>query len=311
MKFPKLKGKFVLAPMAGYTDSAFRQLCKDKGAVYVTTEMVSAEAIIRENKKTKDLVYFEEKERPIAIQIFGNNVKNLYNAAKKYQEIFDVIDINLGCPTPKIVKQGSGSSILAKPKMIKKIFSKLSRLDIPITAKIRSGIDENNINAVKISKLLELSGCSAITLHARTVKQGYKGKADWNIIKRIRESVKIPIIGNGDINSPESALKMLNDTNCDYVMIGRAAIGNPFIFKQCNDYFSLGKYNKIKLSEKILELIKYINLAKKYNYPLSRLKIQAQNFVKGIEGNSKIKAELNKVKTVNDIMQILKSIREN
>lgn len=308
MKFPTLKGKFVLAPMAGYTDSAFRQLCKDNGAAYVITEMVSAEAIARKNRKTNELLFFDEKERPIAIQLFGNNADNLFNAARKFQEKFDVIDINLGCPAPKIVNQGSGSDILAKPELIEKIFSKLSRLNIPVTAKIRSGINEKKINAIQIAKLLAKNGCTAITIHARTVKQGYSGKADWNIIKSVKEAVNIPVIGNGDASNPESAVKMLKETNCDYVMIGRAAIGNPFIFKQCNDYFKGCKYDKIKSDDKISAYFKYLNLAKKYNYPLPRLKIQAQNFVKGIEGNAKIKAELNKAKTVNDILQILKII---
>jgi nifR3 family TIM-barrel protein len=305
-KFPRLSGKLILAPMHGVTNLAFRLLCKKYEAALVSTELLSANAIAKNNKSTLNLALTDKKEKPVAIQLFSQNTENIIKAAKILQKDFDVIDFNLGCPSLKILEQGSGAALLKRKNKIAEIIKKTSSsINVPFTVKIRSGF-KNDINAVEIAKICEKNGASAITVHARTVEQGYSGKADWNIIKQVKEAVKIPIIGNGDVINGESAKRMLEETGCDYVMIGRAAIGNPSIFKQIEEYLKTGKIIRQTKEEKIKDFFEYTKLSKKYKiFSVKDAKLKAQEFTKGIPGSKKIRREMNRIKTWEEIEKLI------
>jgi tRNA-dihydrouridine synthase B len=307
-QFPKLQGKIILAPMHKITNLPFRILCKEYGASLVSTELLSAEAIAKNNNLILKIAKTCKEEKPICAQIFSNNIENMIVAAKVLEKDFEIIDINLGCPSNKIVKQGFGGALLKDKNKIYEIVSKISNtVTKPITVKIRSGFDENSINSIEIAKICETAGASAITIHARTVKQGYSGKADWNIIKQIKNIVKIPVIGNGDIFTPQDAEKMLKQTKCDYVMIGRATIGNPFIFKQTNHYLKTGKIINQTKNEKVMDYFEYLKLCKKCKIlELNDIKLKALDFSKGISGSSRLRKELNSVKNIEDIREKIK-----
>ena len=309
-EFPKLSGKIILAPMHDITNIAFRLMCKKYGAALVSTELLSANAIARENNAVMNLAQTCKEERPIACQIFSNNTENMIKSAKILEKKFDIIDINFGCPSDKILKQGSGGALLKRKNKIGEIVRQISdSIKIPLSVKIRSGFDERSINAVEIAKICEENGANVITIHGRTVKQGYSGKADWNIIKKIKESVKIPVIGNGDIVDGKSAKKMFEETNCDYVMIGRGAIGNPFIFKEINEYLKTGKIIKQTKEEKIKDYFEYIKLAQDFNiFSVKDAKLRAQEFTKGLVGSSKLRQRLNRIKTWEEIEKSMQEL---
>jgi len=304
--FPILKSKIVLAPMHNVTNIAFRIMCKKYGAGLVSTELLSANAVSRKNKAVMKLAQTEKKEKPVAVQLFGQNTENLIKAAKIFEKNFDVIDINLGCPSKRILAQGSGGALLKRKNKIAEIVKEVSSaVKKPISVKIRQGFDKNQ--AVEIAKLCEKNGANAIIVHARTVEQGYSGKAKWEIIKEVKENVKIPVIGNGDVWSGEDAKKMLKQTNCDYVMIGRAAIGNPFIFKQINEFLKTSKEISQTKEEKIKDYFEYIKLAKKYNcFSLKDAKWKAQEFTKGLPRSTKLRRKLNNIKNWEEIEKLIK-----
>lgn len=308
--FPKLKGRLVLAPMHNITNLAFRLMCKKYGACLVSTELLSANAIARKNKAIMELAKTDKSEKPVVTQIFSQNIENIIKSGKILEKNFDVIDFNLGCPSKKIMAQGSGSALLKRKNKIYEIVSELVKaVKIPVTVKIRSGF-ENKINAVEIAKICEKAGASAIIVHARTVEQGYSGKADWNIIRSVKQSVKIPVIGNGDVVDGESAKQMLEETGCDYIMIGRAVIGNPFIFKQINEYLETGNKIEQTKNEKIKDFFDYIDLAKKYEiFSIKDAKLKAQEFTKGLPGSSNLRRELNKVKTWEEVEGLIKNLK--
>ena len=249
------KNSLYLAPMAGITDTVFRTLCKKMGANYVYTEFVSANGIIRENKKTLDMMEFTEFERPIGIQIFGETVEVLSKSAKIIRDRFspDIIDINFGCPVPKVTTKGAGSAAMKNLDVMIKMASSVVKAakDIPVTVKMRAGWCNDQIISTQAGKFLEEAGIQAITLHPRTSKQRFTGKADWSLIKELKQNVSIPVIGNGDVVTPEKYVEMINETKCDGVMIARAALGNPWIFKQINDLLEEGKYSEATVSEKV------------------------------------------------------------
>jgi len=303
--FPKLKTKLILAPMHEVTNIAFRLLCKKYGASLTSTELLSANALAREDNLNLKLAITNNLEKPITSQIFGQNTENLVKAAKILERQFDIIDINFGCPSKKILNQGAGAALLKRKNKIKEIIEQVSKnIKKPLTVKIRSN------NAVEIAKICEKAGASAIIIHARTVSQGYSGKADWNVIKVVKENVKIPVIGNGDVVDGKSAKKMLDETNCDYIMIGRAAIGNPFIFKQINEYLENGKLIFQTKKEKIKDYFYYIELAKKYNiFSVSDAKIKAMDFTKGIKGSRELRGKLNLVKSWEEIEKLIKKYK--
>ena len=244
----EIKNKVVLAPMAGISNHAYRSIIKEMGAGLIYAEMVSDKAIMYDNKKTIDMLYMEDEERPIAQQIFGSDVESFVIAAKKVEEVMhpDIIDINMGCPVPKVAaRTQAGSALLKDPDKVEEIVKAVvNAVKVPVTVKIRSGWDSNSINAVEIAKRIEKAKASAITVHPRTRAQGYTGKADWNIIKEVKENVSIPVIGNGDIKSCFDAKRMLDETKCDAVMIGRATLGNPWIIKECVEYLEDGTLPK-------------------------------------------------------------------
>jgi nifR3 family TIM-barrel protein len=304
MEFPKLNSKLILAPMHNVTNIAFRILCKRYGASLTSTELLSANALAREDNLNLKLAITNKSENPVCAQIFGQDTKNLVKAAKILEKNFEVIDINFGCPSKKILSQGAGAALLKRRNKIKEIVEQVSKnIKKPLTVKIR------NERAIEIAKICEKAGASAIIIHARSIKQGYSGRADWKVIKAIKENVKIPVIGNGDIVDGVSAKKMLDETKCDYVMIGRAAIGNPFIFKQINEYLKTGKEIKQTKKEKIKDYFGYIKLAKKYKISsLSDAKLKAQEFTKGIKGSKELRRKLNSVNSWEKIERLIRNL---
>ncbi|MFT4311895.1 MAG: tRNA dihydrouridine synthase DusB [Candidatus Woesearchaeota archaeon] len=304
--FPKLNSPALLSPMAGITDVAFRTLAKRYGAGMTYTEFVSSTGLVRQSKSAQRMIVRDSSEKPVAVQLFGSNVTDITQAAKMLEEQFDIIDVNCGCPAWKVIKTGAGSQMLKNPQLIYEFISQLvACTKTPVTVKIRIGVDDHSINALEVATLVQKAGASAIAIHGRTQKQGYSGQANWDIIKQVKEHVDIPVIGNGDVFTPESFKKRLDQSGVDAIMIARGAIGNPYIFKQINDYLQTGTYDTKHPVEQFFE---YLELAKKYQILFSSIKNQAMHFTKGIEGGAKIREELSLAKTIQDIERILRPI---
>lgn len=309
----KIKNRIVLAPMAGISNTSYRKIIKDMGAGLIYAEMVSDKALMYGDKKTKAMLLMSEEERPIVQQIFGSDVDSFVIAAKKvYEEMHpDIIDINMGCPVPKVaVKAQAGSALLKNPDKIFEIVSAVvNSVPIPVTVKMRSGWDENSINAVEVAKVCEKAGAKAVAVHARTRSQGYSGKADWNIIKKVKEAVSIPVIGNGDVLSCYDAKRMLLETGCDAVMIGRGVLGNPWLIRDCVDYLEKGIDPKeVSASEK-LEMLKrhYEMLVEDKGEKLAMLEIRSHAiwYLKGMKGGAKVKNEICLAKSSSEIIRII------
>lgn len=310
----EIKNNIVLAPMAGVSDPAYMKIVEEMGVGLVYTELLSSEAIVRNNKKTFDMLKGLEKINiPVSVQIFGSDPSNMAKAAQVLVEKYNVkiIDINMGCPVPKVaVKSEAGSSLLKNPKKVQDIVLKVCKaVSVPVTVKIRSGWDIENINAVEIAKICEKAGASAIAIHARTRSQGYTGQADWNIIKAVKESVNIPVIGNGDVKSIQDYLKMINETGCDAVMIGRAALGNPWIFKEIIYYVENGVFLEKPHFDEKLNMIKkhYELLLKNKGEKLAILEIRSHVlwYLKGLPNSALIKNKICMSKSSEDIFNIL------
>ena len=316
----KINNKIVLAPMAGICNSAYRTIIKEMGCGLIYAEMVSDKAITYGNSKTIDLLYMTDFERPISQQIFGSDVESFVTAAKYIYENMhpDIIDINMGCPVPKVaLKSQAGSALLKNPLKVKEIVSAVVNcVPIPVTVKIRSGWDFNSINAVEIAKIIEEAGASAITVHPRTRSQGYSGSADWSIIKQVKESVSIPVIGNGDVNSCYDAKKMLDETGCDAVMIGRACIGNPWIIKECVDYLEYGIIPRpISLNDRVNMIKKHISYLLKIKpekVVVLEMRMHISKYFKGVNGSSQLKININKASGIDEINCLLDNfLKEN
>lgn len=253
-----IENNLILAPMAGVTDFPFRKICREMGCGLLYTEMVSAKAILYKNKNTEPLLETDETEHPIAVQIFGSDPEIMGDMAKKLEEehSFDIIDVNMGCPVPKIVNNHEGSALMKEPKLVEQILKNIvSKVNKPVTIKIRKGFDENHINAAEIAKIAEACGVSAVAVHGRTREQYYSGKADYSIIAKVKDSVKIPVIGNGDVCGVEDAKCMYEETGCDAIMIGRAARGNPWIFREISSYMKDGIVCEKPDMEEVKEMI--------------------------------------------------------
>lgn len=309
----KIKNNLVLAPMAGISNPTYVKICESMGAGFAITELISAEAIVRGNKKTLDMLEGIDKIKiPVAIQIFGSNSTTMKEAAKILVNDYHakIIDINMGCPVPKVaIKSQAGSALLKDVNKIKEIVREVvNAIDVPVTVKIRSGWDNNHINAIEVAKVIEESGASAITIHARTRSQGYSGKADWKIIKDVVNAVNIPVIGNGDIYTPEDAKKMLDETSCTAVMIGRGALGNPWIFKNTLSYLQNGIYSEVTISDKInMMKYHYEELLKVKNEKVANLEMRTilLYYLKGMPNTKELKSKIITSSNYNEIKDIL------
>ncbi len=306
-----LKSHAVLAPMAGVSDRAYRELCVRFGAAYCVSEMVSSKALSFNSKKSEELMEISDLERPCGIQIFGDDPKCMADAAKHALENKpDIIDINMGCPAPKISSNGSGSALMKNPRLCGEIVKAVTAVtDIPVTVKIRKGWDDDSVNAVEVAKICESAGAAAITVHGRTRQQYYKPPVDYDIIKAVRESVSVPVIANGDIDSAEKAKEVMDITGCDLVMIGRATLGNPWIFSQINAYLENPnvKIHTPDLEERLGVMIEHIGKMVEYKGEHMAM-LQARKLVvgyfKGMKGAAALRNEAGKIKTLDDLYEL-------
>lgn len=299
----------VLAPMAGITDIAFRELCKKFGAACMFSEMVSSKAISFHDKKTDDLMYLSKFEHPVAIQLFGDDPKILADAAKYVTKFSpDMIDINMGCPAPKVSKNGCGAVLMKNPDLCFKIVDAVKNsVNVPVTVKIRKGWDAKHVNAIEVAKLCEKAGADAITVHGRTREQMYSDKADWNIIKKVKENVHIPVIGNGDVTSAEKAFKLKEKSNCDLIMIGRGALGNPWIFSQVN----LNEHMNVSLSERIDVMLEHVGLICKYKGEKVGMKEARKHvawYLKNLRNAAYFRNKSSRLETYQDLIFLSKEI---
>lgn len=304
----RLENQFVLAPLEGVNCAAFRLLCKEQGASLVYTSMLHATGIVKATDKFLDkLIDTTKKEKPVSMQLVGSLPEHMKLAAEIIEEYADIIDINLGCSVENITKIKAGAYLLKKPEIIEKIVSKVTgSTNKPVTAKIRLGYDGKHINYLRVGKLLEDLGISAIALHARTAGQMYSGKADWTAINALKEISTVPIIGNGDVFLPEDGKKMLETTGCDLVMMGRAAIGNPSIFRQCNDYLKKGRYDKIVNKEQkdiFLKFLKYYEKYSKMN-KFAEIKQHSVWFTRNMTEARRLREALTKARSAEEIKEI-------
>lgn len=306
-----LKSHAVLAPMAGVSDRAYRELCVRFGAAYCVSEMVSSKALSFNSKKSEELMEISDLERPCGIQIFGDDPKCMADAAKHALENKpDIIDINMGCPAPKISSNGSGSALMKNPRLCGEIVKAVTAVtDMPVTVKIRKGWDDDSVNAVEVAKICESAGAAAITVHGRTRQQYYKPPVDYDIIRAVRESVSVPVIANGDIDSAERAKAVMDITGCDLVMIGRATLGNPWIFSQINAYLENPnvKIHTPDLEERLGVMIEHIGKMVEYKGEHMAM-LQARKLVvgyfKGMKGAAALRNEAGKIKTLDDLCEL-------
>lgn len=306
----ELKNNILLAPMAGITDLPFRFICEKFHPGLVYTEMISSKGIFYHDEKTKLLLNMENETRPIAVQIFGNDIEAMKYAAQYVSQYADIIDINMGCPAPKVVKNGDGSKLLLNLELAGKIVEEVVKAsEVPVTVKYRKGWDNEHIVAVEAGKIFEQAGASAITIHGRTRDEFYAGKADWEIIKKVKENVTIPVIGNGDIKTPEDALKMLKETNVDGIMIGRASMGNPWIFREIKEYLSGKEKIVISNQEKLEIMLEHIELAVQQKGEITAIKEMRKHiaaYIKNMRDASKLRDYINKIEKKEELEECLK-----
>ena len=306
-----LENNIILAPMAGVTDLPFRLLCKEHGVGMTCTEMVSAKAISFHNKNTESLLEISEKERPVSLQLFGSDPDIISEVASYIEERpFDILDINMGCPVPKVAGNGEGSALMQNPKLVGEIIYKTARaIKKPVTVKIRKGFSEKNVNAVEIAKIAEANGAAAIAVHGRTREQYYSGKADWDIIRQVKEAVKIPVIGNGDVDSPQKAKELLEQTGCDGIMVGRGARGNPWIFREIKAYLEKGELIPRPSKDEIKSMmLRHARMQIEYKGTYTGIREMRKHiswYTAGFPGSAKLRGAINLVETYEELEQLL------
>lgn len=307
----KLENDLILGPMVGVTDLPFRLLCKEQGAGLLCMEMVSAKGIMYNNKNTKFLLTIDERERPVSLQLFGSDADIISEQAKRIEELpFDILDINMGCPVPKIVNNGDGSALMKNPLLAGEIIEKTARaIQKPVTVKIRKGFDEEHINAVEMAHIAQESGAAAIAVHGRTREQYYSGKADWEIIRKVKEAVKIPVIGNGDVWTPQDAIDMRKQTGCDGVMIGRGAQGNPWIFKQILHYEQTGELLEKPSPQEVTEMIlRHAKMQMEFKgeyIGMREIRKHAAWYTAGYKNSAKLRGKINETETYEELKELL------
>ena len=307
----RLDNPYVLAPMAGVTDLPFRLLCKEQGAGLLCMEMISAKALQYKNKNTRALLAIHPEEYPVSLQLFGSDPEIISEQAKRIEELpFQVLDINMGCPVPKVVRNGEGSALMKNPKLVYEIVSQtVKAIEKPVTVKIRKGFDDTCINAVEIAKVIEEAGAAAVAVHGRTREQYYSGKADWDIIRQVKEAVSIPVIGNGDVISGEKAIAMREQTGCDGVMIGRGAQGNPWIFHELLEYEKTGKMPPRPSKEEIKKtMLRHARLQIEFKgdyLGIREMRKHVAWYTKGMEGSAKLRDDINRVESFEELEVLL------
>ena len=312
----ELENNVFLAPMAGVTDLPFRLLCKEMGCGLVYSEMVSAKGILYDNKNTTELLEIDPNERPVAVQLFGSDPEILGAMAKKIEPYpIDIIDVNMGCPAPKIVKNGEGSCLMKTPELVGKIVKSLVESQSkPVTIKFRKGFDDDHINAVEIAKIAEANGASAVAVHGRTREQYYSGKADWDIIKQVKAAVNIPVIGNGDVFSPEDAKNLLDHTGCDAIMVGRGAQGNPWIFKRILHYLQTGELlPEPTAEERVEKALRHSQMLIDYKGEYIGVREMRKHmawYMKGLPGAAELRGKLNHAENMEQLEVLLKGYLE-
>lgn len=307
----ELPNPIILAPMAGVTDLPFRLLCREQGAGLVCMEMVSAKAISFHNKNTEFLMQIAPGENPVSLQLFGSDPDIISEIAAQIEERpFDILDINMGCPVPKIVGNGEGSALMKQPKLVEEIVTKTVRATKkPVTVKIRKGFDEEHVNAVEIAKIAEAAGAAAVAVHGRTREQFYSGKADWDIIRRVKEAVKIPVIGNGDVDSPQKAKALVEETGCDGIMIGRAARGNPWIFHQIHTYLETGVLEEKPPIEEVRQMmLRHARMQSEYKgdyIGIREMRKHVSWYTAGYPHSAKLRAQINSVESMAELEELI------